>query len=124
MPIALNFGTKSDEPSSRAPDHGRDSALNATVGRRRPGGSEPQLAGIPRLDGSWPAILALAVGRLPPRAATLPYRMRRAYGAAVAIMIVSAAPAMPIAAAAHRAPRSAANVPASTLPSVTTTSLM
>ena len=52
------------------------------------------------------------------------YLMRRAYGTAAPIATVSTAPAVPIAAVAHRAPTSAANVPASMLPRVTTTSLM
>ena len=50
--------------------------------------------------------------------------MRRALGSATPIVIMVMAPVAPIAATAHRAPTSAASIPASTLPRVMTTELM
>jgi hypothetical protein len=54
----------------------------------------------------------------------VPYRMRRARGSATPIVIMVRAPTAPIDANAHRAPTSAASVPASMLPRVMTTELM
>jgi hypothetical protein len=54
----------------------------------------------------------------------VPYRMSRDRGSATPIATMSRAPVAPIDAAAHRTPTSVASVPASMLPSVTTTEPM